>query len=209
MRVGLMGVLCAVVSGCNCSPPGPEDAGMPPQPTALEWPAGAKLEVTATTADSAELTWTAALGPVTGYRLTWPNGTRETSTTTTPLRAEVAPAPKVLAPEGDISTDFCGANAFLKQGTAEIPCPLFSVVLGHVRTRDGIGVPGLRVSVLGHPEWGSTTSQVLRSALVEGRLIRLVDGHRAARSGAGHCCDGHHRGWRVRVTLDEGVRISS
>jgi len=80
-------------------------------------------------------------------------------TTTTPLRAEVAPAPKVLAPEGDISTDFCGANAFLKQGTAEIPCALFSVMLGHVRTRDGIGVPGMRVSALGHPEWGSTTSQ--------------------------------------------------
>ena len=119
------------------------------------------------------------------YRLSWPGVTRdEVSTTasltgltlgnhlpievialaadgtaTPPLRAEVAPAPRLDAPEGDISTDFCGANAFLSQGSAQIPCELLSVVVGHVRTRDGVGVPGMLVSVLGHAEWGSTRSQ--------------------------------------------------
>ena len=78
----LMGVaLCVAMAGCNCNPPGLNDGGTPP--TVLGWPEGAKLEVTTTTADSAELKWPAALGPVTSYRLTWPNGARETSTTTT------------------------------------------------------------------------------------------------------------------------------
>lgn len=69
------------------------------------------------------------------------------------------PAPPLEVPDGDISTDFCGSNAFLQQGSAQIPCELFSVVVGHVRTRDGVGVPGMLISVLGHPEWGSSLSQ--------------------------------------------------
>jgi hypothetical protein len=46
---------------------------------------------------------------------------------------------------------------------------------------------------------------LLRSALVEGPLIQLVDGHQATRRGARHRGDGQHRGWRVRATLDAYV----
>ncbi len=178
---GLFSVLF-MMSGCNCDPQGGPDASTA---QSLEWPPGATLEITATTATSAGLRWPEARGAVANYRLTWPGVTRdETGTTATltglslgnhlpvevvavardgtvtpPLRAEVAPAPKLDVPEGDISTDFCGSNAFLLQGSAQIPCELLSVVVGHVRTRDGVGVPGMRVSVLGHAEWGSTLSQ--------------------------------------------------
>ena len=34
-----------------------------------------------------------------------------------------------------------------------------SVLLGHILTQEGSGVPGLTVSILNHPEFGSTTSQ--------------------------------------------------
>ncbi len=176
-----------LVSGCTCGPGTEPDGGLtpPPETLPLAWPEGAHLAVTNTTATSAEVDWPTALGPVTHYRVTWPGHTQDTTTphfsfsaltpgqhlpievialaadgTTTPaLRAEVAPATKLDVPDGDISTDFCGANAFLQQGTAHIPCASLSILIGHVFTRDGVGVPGLRVSVLGHPEWGTTTSQ--------------------------------------------------
>lgn len=173
--------LLLVASGCNCQPELTPDASTP---LTLSWPEGARIEITATTEGSAELRWPEAVGPVATYRVTWPNESRDEAgtttsltsltpgehlpveviavaadgTTTTPLRAEVASAAKLEIPDGDISTDFCGANAFLRRGTAAIPCELFSVLVGHVRTRDGVGVPGMRVSVLSHPEWGSATS---------------------------------------------------
>ena len=50
---GLWSVLF-VLSGCNCDPKGGPDAATP---LSLEWPPGATLEVTATTATSAELRW--------------------------------------------------------------------------------------------------------------------------------------------------------
>jgi hypothetical protein len=158
------------------------DGGIPPV-AALAWPDGAKLEVTGTTATTADVHWPDAIGPVAHYRLTWPDSAQdvtatsfnfanlarthlpvevvavaEDGTTTSPLRAEVAPAEELNITDGDISTDFCGANAFLKQGV-DIPCESLSILLGHVRTRDGVGVPGMRISVLHHPEWGETTSQ--------------------------------------------------
>lgn len=34
-----------------------------------------------------------------------------------------------------------------------------SVIIGHALTRDGVGVPGLTVSIVNHPEFGQTTSQ--------------------------------------------------
>lgn len=177
-------IVLLLLAGCDCGPKPTPDGGTPPQPEALAWPEGARLIVTATTADSATLEWPAALGPVSSYRLTSSLGTRELATTTAsldslvlgqhhrvsvvavgtdgtetaPLVAEVAAAPKLDVPDGDISTDFCGANTFLVRGEA-IPCEQLAVVTGHVRTRDGVGVPGLRVSVLKHPEWGSTLTQ--------------------------------------------------
>ena len=183
---GSSGALAAwaalVMTGCNCEPAGGPDASAP---VTLAWPAGARLEITATTTSTAELKWPDAVGPVSNYRLTWPGNSRDEPNTTTsltgltlgqhlpvaveavstdgtttpPLRAEVAPTTTLEVPEGDISTDFCGANAFLNQGTAPIPCDVFSVLMGHVYTTDGVGVPGMRISVLGHPEWGSAISQ--------------------------------------------------
>ena len=79
-------------------------------------------------------------------------------TASLPLKTEVAPAKKLEVPDGDISTDFCGANTFLAVGVA-IPCATMSVLTGHARTRDGSGVPGLAVSILEHPEWGTATTQ--------------------------------------------------
>ena len=122
-----------VLTGCNCDPKGEPDASTP---LTLEWPAGARLEITATTTSTAELKWPAALGPVASYRITWPgNGRDEVGTTTRlealtlgqhlpvevvalatdgtmtpPLRAEVAPTTKLDVPDGDISADFCGAT---------------------------------------------------------------------------------------------------
>jgi hypothetical protein len=182
MRRILIGVVVAA-SSCTCNPPAGMDGGMPPVVT-LAWPDGAKLELTGTTATTADVHWPDALGPVAHYRLTWPDNAQDVTatsfnfahllarthlpvevvavavdgTTTSPLRAEVAPAEKLNVTDGDISTDFCGANAFLKQGV-DIPCESLSILLGHVRTRDGVGVPGMRISVLHHPEWGETTSQ--------------------------------------------------
>ena len=77
---------------------------------------------------------------------------------TTPLRAEVSPATKLDVPDGDISTDFSAANTFLAVAVA-IPCATMSVLTGHALTRDGSGVPGLAVSILEHPEWGTATTQ--------------------------------------------------
>lgn len=175
-------ILGLVLAGCNCDPKGEPDASVP---LTLSWPPGARIEITATTASSADVAWPGAVGPVARYRLTFSGTSRDEAGTsaslsglspgqhlpleviavaadgaTTPaLQAEIAPAAKLVAPDGDISADFCGANAFLMQGAATIPCDVLSVLVGHVRTRDGVGVPGMRVSVLGHPEWGSATSQ--------------------------------------------------
>ncbi len=185
MRVSTWGVAAwttLVLAGCNCDPKGGPDASTP---STLEWPAGARLAITATTSSTASLKWPDALGPLATYRLTMAATTHDEpgttttltgltpgqhlhvevvavatdGTTTPPLRAEVAPTTAMEAPDADISTDFCGANAFLSQGTAAIPCDVFSVLVGHVYTTDVVGVPGMRISVLGHPEWGSTTSQ--------------------------------------------------
>jgi hypothetical protein len=177
----VMGVMW-MVGGCTCGPQPTPDAGSPAE--ALSWPPGARLVVVKTTSDSAELEWPQATGPVTTYRLSSGDTTRDTTSTNTaftglrvgehlavsvvavaedgtmtePLRAEVAPAEPLAVTEGDISTDFCGANAFLARGVL-IPCDELAVITGHVRTADGVGVPGLRVSVLKHPEWGTTTTQ--------------------------------------------------
>ena len=88
-----------------------------------------------------------------------PRDRRRRAETTGPLHAEVAGAAPLQVPDGDVSLDFCQANAFLKQGTADIPCNTLSVLLGHILTQEGSGVPGLTVSILNHPEFGSTTSQ--------------------------------------------------
>jgi hypothetical protein len=188
-----------LVSGCNCQPELTPDPTTPPS---LTWPEGARLEVTATTQSSADLRWPEALGLVASYRLTWPGSSRDEAGTTTsltglppgehlpvevvavaadgttspPLKAEVAAAKKLEVPEGDISTDFCGANVFLAVGVA-IPCATMSVVTGHVRTRDGGGVPGLTVSILEHPEWGSATTQadgLYALAVAAGRMTLHV-----------------------------------
>lgn len=125
-----------VLGGCTCDPKSEPDASTP---DVVAWPEGARLEVTATTESTADVAWPAALGPVTSYRLSSSLDTRDTTETsarftslapgrhvtvevvaldeaghpTPPLRAEVAPAPKLAVTEGDISTDFCGASAFL------------------------------------------------------------------------------------------------
>jgi hypothetical protein len=141
-----LAVVVVLLGGCNCNPPSTPDSGTPtpPPPEAVAWPEGARLEITETTATSASVQWPTALGAVTSYRLIWPDGTQDSTSTsytftaltahkhlpvevialaddgtkTPPLRAEVAPATKLNAPDGDISTDFCGANAFLKQGVS-------------------------------------------------------------------------------------------
>ena len=179
---GLAAWAMLVLAGCNCDPKGGPDASTQ---LTLEWPAGARLEITATTTSTASLKWPDALGPLATYRLTLATTTQDEpgttttltgltlgqhvrvevvavatdGTTTPPLRVEAAPTTALQVPDGDISADFCGANAFLRQGTAVIPCDVFSVLVGHVRTRDSVGVPGMQISVLGHPEWGSTMSQ--------------------------------------------------
>lgn len=73
-----------VLTGCNCDPKGEPDASTP---LTLEWPAGARLEITATTTSTAELKWPAALGPVASYRITWPGNGRDEVGTTTRLEA--------------------------------------------------------------------------------------------------------------------------
>ena len=67
-------VLLVVCSGCNCQPPGDPDGVTP---LSLTWPEGARLEVTSTTEQSAELRWPEAVGPVATYRLAWPGNSRE------------------------------------------------------------------------------------------------------------------------------------
>lgn len=182
MRWWLLSAVVCVVSSCTCDPEPMPDGG--PAVEALAWPTGAQLVVSGTATDSAELQWPAALGPVASYRFNDGTSSRDTSattesltglrvgehhavsvvavaadgTTTPPLTAEVAAAEPLAVTDGDISTDFCGANAFLVRGV-DIPCDEMAILTGHVRTRDGVGVPGLRVSVLKHPEWGSTTTQ--------------------------------------------------
>lgn len=173
------------VGGCDCGGQAGPDSGVDAStPVSLAWPAGARLEVTAATDSHATLTWPAALGPVTKYRLEVDGAAQDVATPgftlgglvvghhtavsvvavghegtqTPPLRAEAAATEPLLVPAGDISTDFCGANAFLQRGET-IPCASLAVVIGHVRTRDGAGVPGMRVSVLNHPEWGEAVSQ--------------------------------------------------
>lgn len=185
MRVSTYGLAAwaiLVLAGCNCEPKGGPDASTP---LTLEWPANARLEITATTTSSADLKWPDALGPLATYRLTVATIAQDQAgttasltgltsgrhlhvdvvavatdgTTTPPLRAEVAPSTALEVPDGDISTDFCGANAFLSQGSAAIPCDVFSVLVGHAYTTDGVGVPGMRISVIDHPEWGTAISQ--------------------------------------------------
>jgi YD repeat-containing protein len=56
---------------------------------------------------------------------------------TRPLNAEVAAVTPLVVPPGDVSVDFCAANGFLKPGSADIPCEVMSVVIGHVLTREG------------------------------------------------------------------------
>jgi hypothetical protein len=183
--IAVLLLLAVSGNGCTCQPEPTAPDGGTPAVTALAWPDGAMLEVSATTSTSATLRWPAALGDVTGYRLTIDGQVRELTalketltgltpgrhlasqvvafaadgTETTALLAEVAPAEPFAVSDGDISTDFCGANAFLVAPTANIPCEVFSVVIGRVTTSSGSGVPGMRVSVVGHPEWGATTSQ--------------------------------------------------
>ena len=185
MRRIWLGVVL-VLAGCDCGGQGGDDGGQPDAstPVALAWPAGARLEVSAATDSSATLSWPAALGPVAKYRLETDGTAQDVAapsfnlsglvvghhvavsvvavgsdgTQTPALRAEASATEPLVVPDGDISTDFCGANAFLQRGTA-IPCDQFAVVIGHVRTREGAGVPGMRVSVLNHPEWGEAVSQ--------------------------------------------------
>lgn len=154
-------VVMSILTGCNCHPDPTPDGGPTETPPALAWPAGARLTITDTTENSASLRWPQATGPVASYRLTANGESRDLTTTDTvlspmrpgahvavsvvavdaagnvtpPLHAEAAAAEKLVAPDGDVSTDFCGANAFLIRGVS-IPCESLAVVTGHVRTRD-------------------------------------------------------------------------
>jgi hypothetical protein len=177
-----VGALALAVTGlgCTCGGTAAADAGVP-----LAWPTGARLEVAATTSTTALLRWPQAQGPVVGYHLSVEGrGTSEVTgesalveglsagqhleasvlafsseTETEALHAEVAAATPLQVADGDVSLDFCQANAFLKQGAVDVPCDTLSVLVGHVLTKDGAGVPGLTVTVLHHPEFGSATSQ--------------------------------------------------
>ena len=77
-----MWVTALVVSGCNCDPKGEPDASVP---LTLSWPPGARIEITATTATSADLAWPEAVGPVAHYRLSWPRSSRDEAGTTATL----------------------------------------------------------------------------------------------------------------------------
>jgi hypothetical protein len=73
-------VVALAATGCNCDPSSEPDASMP---QLLSWPEGARLEITATTASTADLKWPDAIGPVATYRLTWPGDTKDEPGTTT------------------------------------------------------------------------------------------------------------------------------
>jgi hypothetical protein len=171
------------LAACDCGKPPPPTPDNPP-----EWPEGALVTLTATTEASASLAWPEATDDVgvVAYRLEVPDappqdvtGTTQTldgltpgqhlrvsvravdtaGQTSEPLYVEVAPVPKEVVPSGDISADFCAANQFLVKGQA-ISCATFSVLTGRVLSSEGAGIPALRVSLLGHAEFGATLTRV-------------------------------------------------
>ena len=79
------------------------------------------------------------------------------------LLAEASGAPRLTLPTTDesISTDFCAAMQFLTTGAAALqtgatppPCSTIAAVHGKARSASGSPLPGLSVTVVGHPEWG-------------------------------------------------------
>ena len=178
-----MAAASLLLAACNCGKPPPPTPDNPP-----EWPEGALVTLTDTTETSATLSWPEATDDVgvVAYRLEVPDAPPQDVTATTqtlenlspgqhlrvavravdtagqtsaPLYAEVAPVPKEVVPDGDLSADFCAANQFLVKGQA-IPCATFSVLTGRVLSSEGAGVPALRVSLLGHGEFGAALTRV-------------------------------------------------
>ncbi len=83
---------------------------------------------------------------------------------------ELPPDPATVAPalERGVATGFAAANAFLYTGDDPIQTGVapgtieprrVGVLRGRVLTREGAPLPGVRVSVLGHPELGQTLSR--------------------------------------------------
>jgi RHS repeat-associated protein len=82
----------------------------------------------------------------------------------------VPPDPASVAPPTDptVVTEFAGATAFLYTGGTPIQTgvapgtisPLRAAVLrGTVRARDGAPIPSVKITILGHPEFGQTKSR--------------------------------------------------
>ena len=83
--IAVLLLLAVSGTGCTCQPEPTKPDGGTSVVTALAWPAGAMLEVSATTSTSATLRWPAALGDVTGYRLTVDGQVRELTALTETL----------------------------------------------------------------------------------------------------------------------------
>ncbi|MDX2013471.1 MAG: carboxypeptidase regulatory-like domain-containing protein, partial [Myxococcaceae bacterium] len=86
------------------------------------------------------------------------------------LRAFVPGAQDVIVPTSDvsISTDFCAAMQFLFTGAtplqrdvdpSRLSCTTLAAVHGRVRSPGGSPIPGVAVSVVGKPEFGSTVTR--------------------------------------------------
>jgi RHS repeat-associated protein len=70
------------------------------------------------------------------------------------------------ATDESISTDFCAAMQFLtagpnalQTGATSPPCSTIAAVHGKARSASGSPLPGLSVTVVGHPEWGKTVTR--------------------------------------------------
>ncbi len=81
------------------------------------------------------------------------------------LSTEVAPAKPFTAPDdggATVSTNFCAAPRFLVDGpdapqqgvTAPSPCENSGLLHGRATTPEGVGIPGVTVSLVQHPEFG-------------------------------------------------------
>ena len=86
------------------------------------------------------------------------------------LKAEVSGVPVMVLPTTDesLSTDFCAAMQFVFQGPAalqqgvdatKVGCDVVASLHGRVLTGDGVGLPGVTVTVHGRPELGRTVSR--------------------------------------------------
>jgi YD repeat-containing protein len=142
--------------------------------------AGAQVTITntrtgvaVTVVAAADGRFTVAIAAEAGDQLaiTSADGAGNTSgTTDVPVGGGLPPDPATMAPALDrtVATDHASATAFLYTGPNPIQTGVApgtiepkraAVLRGAVKTRDGLSLPGVTLTVLNHPEYGQTLSR--------------------------------------------------